>query len=126
MHICKISYLQSFFLNFYFQLYLKSCRIIRFKLEKIIQSLFSNLWINLVAFERETAEISRYLVRKYKLKPFDSLHLATAIRMQVDYFNTTDTKMIKKLPQTVSYLPNYPKEVMIQEPFIRGYQPRLF
>ena len=30
--------------------------------EKIIQSLFSNLWINLVAFERETAEISRYLV----------------------------------------------------------------
>lgn len=94
--------------------------------EKIIQSLFSNLWINLVAFERETAEISRYLVRKYKLKPFDSLHLATAIRMQVDYFNTTDTKMIKKLPQTVSYLPNYPKEVMIQEPFIRGYQPRLF
>ena len=94
--------------------------------EKIIQALFSNLWINLVAFERETAEISRYLVRNYKLKPFDSLHLATAIRMQVDYFNTTDMIMIKKLPQAVSYLPNYPKEVIIQEPFVKGYQPKLF
>lgn len=94
--------------------------------EKMIQLLFSNTWINLVAFERETAEISRYLVRNYKLKPFDSLHLATAIRMQVDYFNTTDNNMIKKLPKTVSYLPNYPKEVIIQEPFVEGYQPRLF
>lgn len=94
--------------------------------EQIIKLLFSNPWINLVAFERETSEISRYLVRTYNLKPFDSLHLATAMRMRVDYFNTTDITMIKKLPETISYPPNYPKEVIIQEPFVQGYQPQLF
>ena len=96
--------------------------------EKIINSLFLSPWINLVQFERETAEICRYLHRKYNFRgTFDPLHLATAIRMRVDYFNTTDyNTIIKKCPQRVSCPPNYPQEVIIQEPFVKGYQPSLF
>lgn len=93
--------------------------------EKIISKLFSNQWINLVAFERETSEINRYLVRKYKLTPFDALHLATAIRMKVDYFNTIDERLRKKLPNDISYPPIYPKNIVIQEPFVSGFQPLL-
>lgn len=100
------------------------------KQEEIINNLFANDWMRTVNFERETAEISRYIVRKYGLKPFDSLHLATAIRMQVDYFDTTDyDTLIKKLPQQVSYSPNlqkYPDPVIIQKPFVHGYQPSIF
>lgn len=95
------------------------------KQETIINRLFANEWIKLVQFERETSEINRHLVRTYKLQPFDSLHLATAIRMRVDYFNTVDSKLINKLPQEVNCLPNYPKNIIIQEPFIRGFQPPL-
>jgi hypothetical protein len=60
------------------------------------------------------------------LKPFDSLHLATAIRMKVDYFNTTDTDFLKKFKEPICYLPNYPKKIIVQEPHVEGYQPLLF
>jgi predicted nucleic acid-binding protein len=94
--------------------------------ENIINQLFSNESIKLVQFERETAEINRYLMRTYKLTTLDALHLATAIRIKVDYFNTTDTKsLIKKVPNEVNYLPNYPKKVVIQKPFVTGFQPPL-
>lgn len=92
--------------------------------EEIIHQLFSNNWIKLVQFERETAEINRYLVRNYRLTPFDALHLATAIRMKVDYFNTTDRKsIIKKITNPINFPPNYPKTIIIQEPFAQGFQP---
>lgn len=92
--------------------------------EEIIHQLFSNNWIRLVQFERETAEINRYLVRNYRLTPFDALHLATAIRMKVDYFNTTDSKsIIKKVTSPVDCPPNYPKKIIIQKPFVQGFQP---
>jgi predicted nucleic acid-binding protein len=93
--------------------------------EAIINHLFSNEWIKLVQFERETSEISRYLVRSYKLQPFDALHLATAIRMKVDYFDTVDQKLMAKVPQEVNCPPNYPKKVIAQKPFIPGFQPPL-
>ncbi|WP_039899681.1 type II toxin-antitoxin system VapC family toxin, partial [Microcystis sp. T1-4] len=93
--------------------------------ENIINNLFSNEWIKLVGFERETSEINRYLIRSYKLQPFDALHLATAIRMKLDYFDTVDQKLIDKVPQEVNFSPNYPKKVIIQKPFIEGFQPPL-
>lgn len=96
--------------------------------EKVIKTLFTNDWIITVNFEQETAEISRYLVREYGLKPFDSLHLATAIKMQVDYFDTTDQKFLNLL-SPVYYSPNlqeYPKPIMIQKPYVHGYQPSIF
>ncbi|QKQ75600.1 type II toxin-antitoxin system VapC family toxin [Nostoc sp. TCL240-02] len=93
--------------------------------EHIIDQLFKQSWIKVVNFEREMAQINRHLVWTYKLKPFDALHLATAIRLKVDYFNTTDQALIKKIPATVGYLADYP-EVIVQKPHVEGYTPRLF
>jgi predicted nucleic acid-binding protein len=95
--------------------------------EEIIQSVFNWSWLNLIAFEREVAYISRHLSRRYKLKPFDALHLATAIRHGVDYFNTTDKDdFVKKgIPLEVGLLPEY-KNVRIQWPLVHGYTPEIF
>jgi hypothetical protein len=45
--------------------------------------------------------------------------------MKVDYFDTVDQKLIDKVPQEVNLIPNYPKKVIIQKPFIEGFQPPL-
>jgi predicted nucleic acid-binding protein len=82
-------------------------------------------WLKLISFEREMARIARFLRQKYKLKPFDAMHLATAIRHGVDYFDTTDgdywngeTKK-GKLPKSVGYVDYEP--VIIQRPKVEGY-----
>ncbi|WP_199290135.1 type II toxin-antitoxin system VapC family toxin [Leptolyngbya sp. FACHB-36] len=95
--------------------------------EEIISDLLNSTWLERVAFEPDMAEINRYLIRQYGegkkgLKPYDSLHLATAIRMQVDYFNTLDDALIRLLPSSVSYPPRYPKPVIIQRPFVDNFQ----
>lgn len=94
--------------------------------EDIINKLFSNGWIRIVQFEREISEINRYLVRKYKLTPSDALHVATAIRMRVDYFNMVDQKLIEKLPKEVCCPPHYPKSIIIQKPSTPQFQLPLF
>jgi predicted nucleic acid-binding protein len=93
--------------------------------EHIIDQLFKQTWIKVANFEREMAQISRHIVWRYNLKPYDALHLATAIRLKVDYFNTTDQAIIKKLPANVGYLADYPG-VIIQKPHVEGYTPPLF
>ncbi|MHC5731024.1 MAG: type II toxin-antitoxin system VapC family toxin, partial [Nostoc sp.] len=87
--------------------------------EHVIDQLFKQSWIKVVNFEREMAQINRHLVWTYNLKPFDALHLATAIRLKVDYFNTTDQTLIKKIPATVGYLADYPG-VIVQKPHVEG------
>lgn len=97
------------------------------EMEEIIQSIFNWTWLNLVAYERETGKISRHLTRKYGLKPFDALHLATAIRQRVNYFDTTDVNDYKKksVPDAVGYPPDY-ANVIIQRPIVHGYTPSMF
>jgi predicted nucleic acid-binding protein len=97
------------------------------EMEEIIQQIFNWSWLNLVAFERETGKISRHLTREYGLKPFDALHLATAIRQRVNYFDTTDINDYKKksIPDAVGYPPDY-GSVIIQRPVVQGYTPSLF
>src|SRR5919202_2988688 len=89
------------------------------EMEEIIESIFNWPWLNLVAYERETGKISRHLTRKYGLKPFDALHLATAIRQGVNYFDTTDINDYKKksVPDVVGYPPDY-GNVIIQRPIV--------
>ncbi|NJM00445.1 MAG: type II toxin-antitoxin system VapC family toxin [Synechococcaceae cyanobacterium SM2_3_2] len=96
--------------------------------ETIIKQLFEMPWLELAAYEREVAEISRYITRTYGIKPVDATHVATAIRMQVDYFNTVDDALLKKFPRTVSYPdnPKYAKQIILQRPFVEGYNPLLF
>jgi predicted nucleic acid-binding protein len=95
--------------------------------EEIISQLLNSPWLERVSFEPDMAEINRYLLRQYgggrkSLKPYDSVHLATAIRMKVDYFDTIDDTLIRNLPKEVSYPPRYPKPVIIQRPFVDGLQ----
>jgi predicted nucleic acid-binding protein len=98
--------------------------------EKIISDLLSSDWLELASFEREMAEINRYLMRQFggrkkDLQPYDSVHLATAIRMKVDYFNTIDDNLIKILPREISFPPRYSKPVIIQRPFVDKFQMKL-
>lgn len=97
--------------------------------EQIISDLLNSVWLERVSFEPDIAEINRYLLREYgegrgkkALKPFDSVHLATAIRMKVDYFDTIDDELIKRLPKTISYPPRYPKPIILQRPFVDKFQ----
>lgn len=53
--------------------------------EHIIDQLFKQPWIRIANFEREMAQICRAIVWRYNLKPFDALHVATAIRLKVDF-----------------------------------------
>jgi hypothetical protein len=62
---------------------------------------------------------------KKALQPYDSVHLATAIRMKVDYFNTLDDKLIQMLPKEISFPPRYSKPIIIQRPFVDKFQMRL-
>ena len=93
--------------------------------EHIIDQLFKQSWIKIANFEREMAQISRSIMWRYNLKPFDALHIATAIRLKVDFFDTTDKPLISRLPNQVGYAPDYP-EVVIQRPFVSGYSPPIF
>jgi predicted nucleic acid-binding protein len=93
------------------------------ELESIIEDFIHNsAWLRTVAFEREMAKIARYLRRKYKLKSFDAIHLSTAIRHRVDYFNTTDLTDFQKshMPRTIGYSTEY-DPVNIQYPCVEGY-----
>lgn len=98
--------------------------------EEIISQLLNSTWLERVSFEPDMAEINRYLLRQFgggkrALQPYDSVHLATAIRMKVDYFNTIDGELIKRLPNTINYPPRYPKPIIIQRPFVDKLQMQL-
>jgi predicted nucleic acid-binding protein len=87
--------------------------------EHIIDQLFKQSWIKIANFEREMAQISRAIMWRYNLKPFDALHIATAIRLKVDFFDTTDKPLISRLPNQVGYAPDYPEVVIQGSPGVR-------
>lgn len=93
--------------------------------EHVIDQLFKQSWIQIANFEREMGQICRAVTWKYNLKPYDALHIATAIRLKVDFFDTTDKPLMAKLPSQVGYPLDYP-EVVIQWPGVHGYSPPLF
>ena len=98
------------------------------KQERIITELFLSPWIQTVGFEPDMAEINRHLLRRFGkdgLKPYDSLHISTAIRMRVDYFDTIDQKLIDLLPREICCPPKYTKPVTIQRPPLLNLQMRL-
>ncbi|AFY70049.1 PilT protein domain protein [Thalassoporum mexicanum PCC 7367] len=89
--------------------------------ERVIKEFFTMPWLEIAAYERETGEISRYLCRKYKTKPADATHVATAIQRKVDFFDTVDNTLLDSYPEKVSFPPRYPKEIILQRPFVEGY-----
>ncbi len=93
------------------------------EMDSIIEDLIHNSsWLQTLSFEREMATITRNLRRKYRLKSFDAIHLASAIRHRVDYFDTTDLSDFRKhgMPDSIGYPPEY-DPVVIQYPAVEGY-----
>lgn len=90
---------------------------------KLIETFFKNEYIIFRDFDRKTAEMSREISWRYKLKGFDAMHVATAIRAKVDFFETTDAFIIKKMSNQL----NDPT-IIFREPILynRGEQLTIF
>lgn len=63
--------------------------------EEKIRRFFQHKWIILLDAERKVAELSRDIVWEHGLKPYDAIHVATAIRAKVDRIDTFDPDVIK-------------------------------
>lgn len=65
--------------------------------ERRIEALFGKEFITPINYERKVAEVSRMFTRRIsKMKPPDSIHIATAIRHKADCFITFDNNFIEK------------------------------
>ena len=64
---------------------------------RIIETFFIHDYFIFRDFDRKTAEISRRISWELGVKGFDAMHVATAIRAKVDYFETSDTDLINKI-----------------------------
>jgi predicted nucleic acid-binding protein len=64
---------------------------------KMIESFFRHSWIIVRELDRFIAEDARELVWNKNVKPKDAIHLATALRqdVQIDQFDTFDGDLIK-------------------------------
>lgn len=64
--------------------------------EQIIKGFFEQEFIRIVGLDRRTAEHARHLIWKYyRLKPKDSIHIATALKTKnVEALYTFDTELI--------------------------------
>ena len=88
--------------------------------EEIIATLFRSPWLNLIAYEPEVAFLNRRIARKYRLKPIDTVHLASALRVKAIAFHTIDDKLIRAVPSGVHLLPDYSETLLVQRP--TGFQ----
>lgn len=62
--------------------------------EKIIRDFFANEFILVRNVDRKTAEDARRLIWSRAVKPKDSIHLATALRAKLTFFDTFDDDLI--------------------------------
>ena len=97
------------------------------KFEQFVETFFKLHFIDVIEYDRQIAKITRQIVRKYRLNAsIDAIHLASAIRMKADYFNTTDVKFINKFPERSVNLPDFGKPILLQEPQLDGHTISLF
>jgi len=91
------------------------------KLDSFLENFFKLPFIDIIEYDRRIAKITRQLVRKYSLRASaDAIHLASAIGIKADYFNTTDVKFINNFPEKSVSLPDFSKVILLQEPQLEG------
>ena len=88
--------------------------------EEIIETFFRSPWLTMIAYEPEVALISRRIARKYRTKPMDSNHLASALKVQAKVFHTIDERLIKNLEGAISLEPEFSEPMVVQRP--TGFQ----
>lgn len=87
-----------------------------------IEAFFRHSWIVVREVDRFIAEAARDLVWNKNVKPKDAIHLATALRHDVDYdqFDTFDTGLIKLSgslgnPPLIIGRPNLPQKLPFEK-----------
>ncbi|PSB20207.1 PIN domain-containing protein [Phormidesmis priestleyi ULC007] len=63
--------------------------------EEKIRRFFMHKWIVLQDVDRKISELARELVWEHVLRPYDAVHVATAIRAKVNHIDTFDDDLIK-------------------------------
>lgn len=88
---------------------------------KKIKEFFMHEYFIFRDLDRKTAEIARELSWELGIQSFDAIHVATAIRAKVDYFETLDTELIKKIINKIGE----PK-ILVRKPHLTEKQTDLF
>ncbi|AFY69565.1 hypothetical protein Pse7367_1271 [Thalassoporum mexicanum PCC 7367] len=78
-----------------------------------IELFFSHEYIVIRELERKTAELSRRIAWDFGIKAFDAIHVATAIKSKVNYFETLDEGIIAKF------------QGQLNDPFIEVRKPQI-
>jgi predicted nucleic acid-binding protein len=79
----------------------KSPALINSEESEKIRKFFQHEYFVFLDFDRKTAEISRNISMEFGIKAFDAMHIASAIRAKVDFFETSDGDLINKMDKNV-------------------------
>jgi len=85
--------------------------------EARIREFFSRDYVVIAAFDSPIARLARRLIRDYKLKAADAVHLATAVRWHFSVLETRDPHLLRLTGKEGN------PPVVIQEPTYRGPLP---
>lgn len=61
-----------------------------------VRSFFRHRWIALVQLDRSTAELAQEVVWEHGVRPKDAVHVATALKTQVEQLDTFDRALQRK------------------------------
>jgi predicted nucleic acid-binding protein len=66
------------------------------KQERLVTEFFRNPYLEVRHVDQRVANEARRIVRGYQVRPADAIHIASAIIMGADEFNTYDDRVLKK------------------------------
>ncbi|HLJ13257.1 MAG TPA: type II toxin-antitoxin system VapC family toxin [Bryobacteraceae bacterium] len=76
---------------------LKELGLLDEETERMVAQFFENDYLSVRVVDRFVAEKARPIVRQFKLKPTDAVHVATALLMEVDVLHTYDERHLLPL-----------------------------
>lgn len=72
--------------------------------EEKIDEFFKHPWIQIALVDRRVATKAREVSRKYRIKPPDAIHIATALLYRATNFFTYDDKLVAKVKDKIPEL----------------------
>jgi predicted nucleic acid-binding protein len=80
---------------------------------RIIETFFLHDYFIFRDLDRKTAEMARHISWELGVKSFDAIHVATAVRAKVDFFETSDKSLIKKIEGQIG-----DPLIIVRQPFL--------